>query len=540
MQVTNYLRILRQRWLLVMLPCIAALLVAGFTLPDEEEASEPVVNTYQATATLITSATPSSDQEPLSLATVALFATTGDIPERAAELLDYQGEPQVLASLVTVTPSPETGTLAISSVDADGKVAAERVNMFAQATIDYFQAEAQQQAEIRVKELQQQITRTSAEVGRLEKAGGSDPGRESTIAGLNQTITALVAEKAAVQGASTKAAQLTVLQSGVPIPQSTQTFAAPSNPLFRIGIAGLLGLLLGAALALVVERVDSRMRTREQVEEATGLPVLAEIPLLPNRHRSGVVSASRPASSAAEAFRTLRSAVLLSPGVVGTPVKGGRGREAVVLLMTSALPGAGKTTTVANLAAVMAEAGRRVLVLSLDLRNPTLHKYFGVPNGTGISELLSADRGRHLEEVVRETDVPGVAIATSGHDTDHPGALLASVRPLITAARSLADVVIIDAPPLLVVSDALDVARHADVTLLVSKLNKTTRGQAEECQRLFTRLGVSALGTILVGSRPAGARYGYPTVRPEPDEQPTARSAVGEAAGPRPGTTTTT
>jgi capsular exopolysaccharide synthesis family protein len=204
---------------------------------------------------------------------------------------------------------------------------------------------------------------------------------------------------------------------------------------------------------------------------------------------------------------------------VGAPAKGGRGREAVVLLMTSALPGAGKTTTVANLAAVMAEAGRRVLVLSLDLRNPTLHEHFNQPNGTGISELLSADRGRHLAEVVHETDVPGVSIATSGHDTDHPGAVLASVRPLIAAARTLADVVIIDAPPMLVVSDALDVARHADVTLLVSKLNKTTRSQAEECQRLFTRFGVSALGTVLVGSRPAGARYGYPTVRTEPHEE---------------------
>jgi capsular exopolysaccharide synthesis family protein len=183
-------------------------------------------------------------------------------------------------------------------------------------------------------------------------------------------------------------------------------------------------------------------------------------------------------------------------------------------MVTSAVPGAGKTTTVANLAAVMAEAGRRVLVLSLDLRNPTIHTHLGVANATGISDLLAADRGHHLDQVVRETSIPGVSIATSGHDTDHPGALLASVGPLVEAARRLADVVIVDAPPMLTVSDALDVARHADVTLLVSRLNKTTQTQAQECQRLFKRLGVSALGTVLVGSRPAGARYGYPVVAP--------------------------
>ncbi len=135
-------------------------------------------------------------------------------------------------------------------------------------------------------------------------------------------------------------------------------------------------------------------------------------------------------------------------------------------------------------------------------------------NGTGISELLSADRGHHLEQVVHETSIPGVSLASSGHDTDHPGALLASVGPLIEAARALADVVIVDAPPMLTVSDALDVARHTDVTLLVSRLNKTTQSQALECQRLFKRLGVSALGTVLVGSKPAGARYGYPVVAP--------------------------
>ena len=517
MDLTAYARILRQRWQLVLLPFLAAAVLAVLTAPDTDQTpTTPAVSTYTATATLITSPTQALGTMPVSLATVALYATTGEIPKRAARELDYRGEPQLLASLVSVSPSAETGTLTITATDTDSKAVADLVNAFAKSTISYFRDQQAEQDQARITELEKQMAETTRALqkARSEPGASDNPITEAQVEALQARYSAQFSELTELsKGGPTDL--LTVLQPGVPIPQETATFAPPSNPWIRGGIAALLGLLLGAALALVVERLDSRMRTREQVEDAIGLPVLAEVPLMPKRQRSGVVSADRPASSVAEAFRGLRSSVLLlSPSLAGSSGAARGRRGSIVVMVTSAMPGAGKSTTVANLAAVMAEAGRKVLVLSLDLRSPSVHRYFGVPDGTGISELLAADRGRHLAQVVHETDVPGVSIVTSGHDTDHPGALLASVGPLIEAARSLAEVVIVDVPPMLTVSDSLDVARHADVTLLVSRLNKTTRSQADECQRLFKRLGVSALGTVLVGSRPAGARYGYPVVAP--------------------------
>lgn len=521
MELTAYLRILRQRWRLLLVPVAAALAIAAITLPRSEAQTDvPTATTYTSTATLITSPTATTMPSSTGLATVALYATTGEIPERAARLLDYPGEPQVLATMVQVASQPETGTLTITTTDPDGRTAAERVNAFSRATIEYFEdqesADSRSQSKIIRKQLDgisRQLQRARAELG-----DGDDPVLEAQIDALKAQYSSQFGELTGLGQGASGPSFLTVLQPGVPIPQGGETtagLAPPANPYVRIGIAALLGLLLGAALALVVERLDSRMRTREQAEDAIGLPVLAEIPLMAKRQRAGIASVDRPASAVAEAFRSLRSSVLLlSPSVGHGSAPGHGSRDAVVVLVTSALPGAGKTTTVANLAAVMAEAGRRVLVLSLDLRNPTIHQRLGVANGTGISELLAADRGRHLEQVVHETDVAGVSIATSGHDTDHPGALLASVGPLLEAARSLADIVIVDAPPMLNVSDALDLARHTDVTLLVSRLNRTTQSQALECQRLFKRLGVSALGTVLVGSKPAGARYGYPVVAP--------------------------
>ncbi|QBR91191.1 polysaccharide biosynthesis tyrosine autokinase [Nocardioides euryhalodurans] len=512
MEVTSYARILRRRWKLVLLPCVVALLAAWWTLPEEAAPADAAVTSYSATATLITPLNAPVDEVPISLATVALYATTGDIPDLAAAELKYDGLPEVLAAQVLVQPNAETSTLTFTTTDEDGQAAANRVNVFADTTIQYFKDLEESQNKIRAREINRELDRIGEQITALE-AGGTNALEQTEMASLNEQYSLLQNELRTVTGNSSGPI-LEVLQSGVPIPEATQTFAAPTNPMARIGIAALLGLLLGAALALIVERLDSRMRTREQVEDAVGLPVLAEIPTMPKNHRDGVASAARPASTVAEAFRNLRSSVLLlSPGLADAATKGAK-PGGLTILVTSALPHEGKTTTVANLAAVMAEAGRRVLVLSLDLRNPRVHQVFGVENGTGVSDLLAADRGRQLKSVLRETGIAGVTIATSGHQTDHPGALLASVGPMIEAARSLADVVLIDTPPMLAVSDALDVARHADVTLLVSRLNKTTRGQAEECHRLLSRLGIAALGTVLVGTRPAGARYGYPMASP--------------------------
>ncbi len=542
MELKSYARILRQRWRLILVPFVAAAVIAMLTAPDTEDAAAtPAVSTYTATSTLITSPTQAVDTTPVSLATVALYATTGEIPKAAARELDYRGEPQLLASMVTVTPNAETGTLTVSATDTDAQAVEELVNAFARSTVSYFRDQQVELDRERAAVLEDQVADTTKQLqqARNELGTSGNPVVEAKISALQARYATQFGELTELDTGETTDL-LTVLQPGVAIPAETATFAPPSNPWTRGGIAALLGLLLGAALALVVERLDSRMRTREQVEDTIGLPVLAEIPLMAKRQRTGVVSADRPASSVAEAFRGLRSSVLLlSPSLSGTSSQRGR-RGSIVVMVTSAMPGAGKSTTVANLAAVMAEAGRTVLVLSLDLRNPSIHRYFGVPDGTGISELLAADRGRHLAQVVHETDVAGVSIVTSGHDTDHPGALLASVGPLVEAARSIAEVVIIDVPPMLTVSDALDVARHADVTLLVSRLNKTTQSQAEECQRLFKRMGVSALGTVLVGSRPAGARYGYPVVAPadaahhDPHASADAEDAGTGAAGQDP------
>ncbi len=515
MDLTTYLQIFRRRWLLLVVPALCAVAVAFLTAPQPQTATTASA-TYTAKATLIASPTyTTAGQPPVQMADVALFTSLGSVPRRAARRLGYHGEPQVLASTVEVTPDTTTNTLAISSTGPDRRQVAARVNAFASATVQFFTDQQRRQTGDRISTLNRQlgaITRQTRRVQARLASSPDDPVLSARLASLQSQYSTQFGEIGDLRRSLGASGPLEVLQPGVAIPLDGGGFEAPRSPLVRLGIAGLLGLLLGAALALLVERMDSRLRTRDQVEDAFGLPVLAEIPALSygRRRVREIVSAERPASATAEAHRALRSAVLLL-GPHGSPdgIGGQEAAGSLVVLVTSALPGEGKTTTVANLAAVMAEAGRRVVVVSLDLRSPRLHEYFGLENGSGVSDLLAADRAGHLAGVLKDTHVPGVRVATSGQELAHPGALVASARPLLDQARRLGDVVLVDTAPMLTVSDAVDLAPYVDVAIVVSRLNRTTTTQAASSRRLLSRLGVPALGTVLVGSRGGGRYDGY-------------------------------
>jgi len=348
----------------------------------------------------------------------------------------------------------------------------------------------------------------------LDAEIGSVPSDTSQLAqrnGLQGHAEALVAEAAALEN-NPAASPVEVLQPAVAVPTGTQTFRPPSQTGDRLLVGAGLGLLLGFALALVVERLDSRLRSRDDLESAWELPVLAEIPRHPwRRHRAPVVlSATEPSGATAEAHRSLRSALLLPrPLPRHSDEPGAVAEQAVVFLVTSALAAEGKTTTVANLAVVMAETGRSVLVLSFDFRNPTIQDHLDVPAGAGLSDLLSARRPQDLAGVARDTAFAGVSLATSGQETSHPGALLTGAAALFDEARRQADVVLVDAPPILGVSDTLDLAAHVDAVLVVARPKRATQAQARAARRLLSRLGIRAVGTTIVGGAPPSLPVSY-------------------------------
>ena len=214
----------------------------------------------------------------------------------------------------------------------------------------------------------------------------------------------------------------------------------------------LVGLVLGLLLALLVDRIDTRLRRREEVEAAYRLPVVAEVPHPPGgATRAAVAVLSDPVGPVAEAYRSLRTALTMLPSRASPSTRGDRPRSPSpsrttrgpqVVLVTSARAGEGKSTTAANLAATLAESGKRVLVVDADFRNPSMHRLFDVSAGAGLANLLTLDRSAptDLGALARLTDVPNIRVLTAGTPTSsaaecRTGSPPSSRRPGSTPTR---------------------------------------------------------------------------------------------------------
>ena len=263
------------------------------------------------------------------------------------------------------------------------------------------------------------------------------------------------------------------------------------------------------------------------------------------RGRREVASAVDPLSGIAESYRSLRSAVQQLPsrpvmrlgplpGLPATAEDNHRSpvRNPRVLLFVSGSAGEGKTTSIANLAFAFAEAGRRVIVLDCDFRHPEMHAYLGVPASRGLSDLLAADRQVPLASVLQPTVIAGVQLAQAGGSVEHPGALMGLVAPFVAEAAELADIVLVDAPPALVASDAVDLMPTVESAIVVVREGRTGRGEAERLATLLSQVRVPCLGVVQIAARDAGAAY----FRTESSKRRAARRHPQEASrrrGPR-------
>jgi Mrp family chromosome partitioning ATPase/capsular polysaccharide biosynthesis protein len=523
----EYLRILRRRWGLVVGAVLVAATVAWVTTPAPTEL--PASTRFQASHTLFREGT-GDEANRIGLPLAAVLATRGEVPRRVVERLGLDVEPAVLASQVTVTPGSDVPTLTISSTDRDGEQAALIANTLATELVAYLDERAASEwresvdtIAARLDELEQEIRDRDATLRTLDtesvEAELVRAERDSRIrqySGLNERFDAL-------NDAGPPTAQLVTLEEAVPIPTGEgATFEPPRSARSRVALGLLLGLLGGVVLALVLERVDTRVRTRRGAEHAFGLPVVAEIPRLPYRERqhAATVVATEPTSAAAESYRILRSSLERMPRWI-LPVRppqsdggehNGNGVPAPalsregptrVILVTSAGPGEGKTSAVANLAACFAEAGREVVVLDCDLRHPQLHVPLGGRSKPGVSDYLAAMTGRGgLRPLVQETRVRGVSLVAGGTRVANPAELTGVEPELVEGARDLADIVLIDAGPVLTVNDPAALIPLADAVLIVARSGHTTAETALRTSEVLAGLQAPLVGVALIGVPP--------------------------------------
>ncbi|HEV2068509.1 MAG TPA: hypothetical protein VGR26_01800 [Acidimicrobiales bacterium] len=546
MEPIDYLRIIKRWWKLIVACVVVAAAVAWVTTPARPG---PAVSTFEASHILIRDTEESGIRE--SAGTVALYVTAGEVPQRVADRLDFQGDPALLASEVTTEADETLGTITITVQDRDGLRAAELANAFADETLVYLteqvQVEQQRQTDVLVERLDDLEARIAELDAQVAGAAGSQASlltaqRDAQV--RQYSVAYEQFQQLAAEGPPSPS--FTSLQAATPIPVTDTGFAPPSSRAGRAAGAAGLAMVLAGLLALALERVDTKVRTKEGAERAFRLPVVAEIPktTLRGRGSEAIVTLAQPQSLAAEAYRNLRSSLLLMPrrppdappgGWVGT--RGGlHGRdpldselphpdEPLVVLVTSPGAGDGKTTTVANLAVAFAETGRSVLVLGADLRRPKVHTYLEVSDGPGLSDILRGGPGAPtLTEVMRMTAVPGVAMVPSGTVSDRPGELFGSRQHLIEEARELADVVLVDTAPLLLTNDAVELAPAVDAVIVVCRSGRTSNEASVRASEILARLGARVTGVALVApprtfsSTYYDSYYGDGRDRPGPDE----------------------
>jgi succinoglycan biosynthesis transport protein ExoP len=281
---------------------------------------------------------------------------------------------------------------------------------------------------------------------------------------------------------------------------------APIEPnIFRnLLFALILGLTSGVGLAFLLEGLDNTVRTTEQAQMISGLPPLGMIPMGSRTAREGangrrlviasskeaveLVAQVRPQSQMAESYRALRTSLLLSN--LGAPPK--------VIMITSALPQEGKTTTSINCAVVLAQKGVRVLLIDADLRRPSIHKTLGMGPRSGLSNVLTGSAT--LEQTItRSTILPNLSVLPAGTPPPNPAELLAStnMRDVLEELRGQYDHIVVDTPPSLSVTDAVVLSPRADAVVLVIRSGQTTKQALRRSRDLLAQVNAKVSGVLL-------------------------------------------
>jgi len=514
----NSLQVLRRRLLIVVAGLVLGAAAGWLTAPGVTHRA----TTFRATHTLIYE--PQGGQS-YNIEQVALLANSGAVPTRvAARLKMDRGQ---VRSAVSAVADSSVSTIAITGRSADaGKAVA-----LADVTAEELSAEILGGGQATY---QAEVSRLTAEAdaarSRLNRAK-TPADQAAARADVDAADRALQQYE---QSPGPPKPQLRTLEAAVASPVRASGVRAPDSKKVRAILLGLLGLLAGAGAAFALDRLDSRLRSKSEAEEAFGVPVVAEVPPIPKSSHGQLLARTQPSSSFVESYRGLRTYVALWAPEVGND-DGHR-----VIVVTSPAAGDGKTTTVAHLAAMLAEIGRSVVVISADLRRPQLHHYFDRQATPGLVDILAAKKGvAAFDDLDLATPVRGVRLVASGLPVDNPAPLLEYAGDLVRVARGLADFVLVDSPPLLVANDAAELARHADGVLMVARAGRTLIEAAQRSAELLQRLEIPVVGVVLTASEAAAtaSRYYASHYYVEPERagwrrrRPSGGNGQGPAAG---------
>ncbi|HYH51678.1 MAG TPA: P-loop NTPase [Acidimicrobiia bacterium] len=490
MNLRDSLHFLRRKLLIVVAVALLGGVAGWMSAPGEKSRREPM---FEATHTLIYQAA-AQGRQGYTIQQVALMATSGTVPSRVAERL--QADRTELRTAVSAEADAKVGAISITGRSADPA----RAVSIAEATAEELKAELDGRDR---NVYETELTRLTTEVQTARTRLAGSKVAEQTAARIQLEAAERALREFQSEGAPKSL--LRTLETTAAEAVGPEGVQAPSSKPVRAGLLGFIGLLVGAAGAFLAHRLDAGIHSKRAAEAAFDAPVIAEVPRLRKSWQGQLLIRKQPTSSFVEAYRALRTYLALWAPEKQKDDDGHR-----VIVVTSAGAGEGKTTSVAHLAAMLAEIGRSVVVISADLRRPRIHEYFDRSGSPGLVDILAGKAGAlTFDDLDLGTSVRGVQLIPSGPAIENPAPLLEHAGDLLHAVRGLADFVLVDTPPLLVANDAVDLARHADGVLLVTRAGGTTIEAAQHSAEMLKRLDLPVVGVVLVGSESASSSSYY-------------------------------
>jgi capsular exopolysaccharide synthesis family protein len=443
----------------------------------------------QARPTVLTTTDPAGAE--LNMETEVQIATSNNVARIATESLGVQESDTELLEALTVSVEGTTEILIFVYSDPNPRFAQRAAQAFAEAYLEDRTTTATRDLDSLTGPIQEQLDAVSSELAEVN-AELTQTTDDAETAALEGRITELVSERAILRGELEELTTPASLSVGTVIREAERP-GEPASPdhILNFAMALLVGLGLGVGAAFVQERLDDRLRGRADLESHAGVPVLAVVGNVRSwrrRDQVKVVTLTEPESSVAEAYRTLRTGVLFDAASNTTKM----------ILLTSAEAGEGKTTTTANLGVSLAQAGKRVVLVSADLRRPRLQDFFGKDQGPGLTNVLAGELTLS-EALSRVPQMQNVSMLPSGPVPGNPAELLSSqsMRSLLLELRSEGDFILIDAPPLLAVADSLMLAQLVDGVILVADSERTHRSAVLQTRQLLARVNARMIGAVL-------------------------------------------
>jgi succinoglycan biosynthesis transport protein ExoP len=522
LELKDYIAIVRRRKWYIVLPVTAivvATIIASVLTTPVYQASTDVMVSVNPQLTVADIQVPAVDTQR-ELQTQIQVILSRAVAEETAKRLGIVGGAEAIQPRIQAQTVGQTNIIRISAKHPSAAMARDIANNVAATYIDLRRKAALDNYARQAAEIQQKLDEATAELKKAEDelnaAIARTRGEKTVDAGEQAAVAALASRRdraATVQSFWKTALDKLQIQSGLQTSSAEIVSPAvlPQSPVEpRLGrqmaFALAISLIIGTAVAFVVDYLDDSIRSKDEAARAFGAPVIGMIPrdqTWTDRSEALLVSLKDPASTIAEAYRSVRTNLQFA--LLDSATR--------IVVITSPGKGEGKSSLTANLAVVLAQAGKSVIVIDADLRRPRIHRFFHLPNNQGLTTAILAERP--LADLLQRPRLagcpPNLLVLTSGPIPPNPADLLGSQRmaDIIESLAKLADFVLIDTPPVLALSDAAILAPKANGLIMVARAPRSKRRTARFSKERIDTAGGTVLGIVLNDVTPAFAEAGY-------------------------------